>query len=173
MLKKTPRVLSIVKYVIRIFVLHVSIAKPFWESGKLQLTTDMTELEFMLGAFCGPSSKHGLEVAGEEYKMLRAIRFFSIPHINSTDARSLTYDRSLLFLDTASLASPMHAANLPPPVVLHHILVWSPLLLPHITHGWQEAEYVQRVKEHRKEDVRGLVLAALVGKVASRNKGGL
>jgi hypothetical protein len=138
-------VLSIVKYVIRIFVLHASIAKPLGESGKLQLTTDMTELEFTLGTFLGPSSKRGLEVAGEEYKMLRAMR-------------------PLLFLDTASLASPTHAANLPPLVVLHHILVRSPLPLPHIIHGWQEAEYVRWVEEHRKEDAWGLVEAALVGK---------
>ncbi|KAG1776989.1 Golgi transport complex subunit 5-domain-containing protein [Suillus placidus] len=138
-------VLSIVKYVIRIFVLHASIAKPLGESGKLQLTTDMTELEFALGAFLGPSSKRGLEVAGEEYKMLRAMR-------------------PLLFLDTASLAGPTHAANLPPLVVLHHILVRSPLPLPHIMHGWQEAEYVRWVEEHKKEDAWGLVEAALVGK---------
>ncbi|KAG1865830.1 Golgi transport complex subunit 5-domain-containing protein [Suillus subalutaceus] len=138
-------VLSIVKYVIRIFVLHSSIAKPLGEGGKLQLTTDMTELEFALGAFLGPSSKRGLEVAGEEYKMLRAMR-------------------PLLFLDTASLASPTHAANLPPLVVLHHILVRSPLPLPHIIHGWQEAEYVRWVEEHRNEDAWSLVEAALVGK---------
>lgn len=138
-------VLSIVKYVIRIFVLHASIAKPLGEGGKLQLTTDMTELEFALGAFLGPSNKGGLEVAGEEYKMLRAMR-------------------PLLFLDTASLASLTHAANLPPLVVLHHILVRSPLPLPHIIHGWQEAEYVRWVEEHRKEDAWGLVEAALVGK---------
>ncbi|KAG2043692.1 Golgi transport complex subunit 5-domain-containing protein [Suillus americanus] len=118
---RTTRVLSIVKYVIRIFVLHASIAKPLGESGKLQLTTDMTELEFALGA-------------------------------------------PLLFLDTASLASPAHAANLPPLIVLHHILVRSPLPLPHIMHGWQEAEYVRWVEEHRKEDAWGLVEAALVGK---------
>ncbi|KAG2153694.1 Golgi transport complex subunit 5-domain-containing protein [Suillus bovinus] len=138
-------VLSIVKYVIRIFVLHASIAKPLGESGKLQLTTDMTELEFALGAFLGSSSKRGLEVAGEEYKMLRAMR-------------------PLLFLDTASLASPTHAANLPPLIVLHHILVRSPLPLPHIMHGWQEAEYVRWVEEHRKEDAWALIEAALVGK---------
>lgn len=138
-------VLSIVKYVIRIFVLHASIAKPLGESGKLQLTTDMTELEFALGAFLGPSSKRGLEVAGEEYRMLRAMR-------------------PLLFLDTASLAGPTHAANLPPLVVLHHILVRSPLPMPHVMHGWQEAEYVRWVEEHRKEDAWGLVEAALVGK---------
>lgn len=138
-------VLSIVKYIIRIFVLHASIAKPLGESGKLQLTTDMTELEFALGAFLGPSSKRGLEVAGEEYRMLRAMR-------------------PLLFLDTASLAGPTHATNLPLLVVLHHILVRSPLPLPHEIHGWQEAEYVRWVEEHRKEDAWGLVEAALVGK---------
>ncbi|KAG0708347.1 Golgi transport complex subunit 5-domain-containing protein [Suillus ampliporus] len=138
-------VLSIVKYIIRIFVLHASIAKPLGESGKLQLTTDMTELEFALGAFLGPSSKRGLEVAGEEYKMLRAMR-------------------PLLFLDTPSLAVPMHAANLPPLVVLHHILVRSPLPLPHVMHGWQEAEYVRWVEEHREEEAWVLVEAALVGK---------
>lgn len=138
-------VLSIVKYVIRIFVLHASIAKPLGESGKLQLTTDMTELEFALGAFLGPSSKRGLEVAGEEYRMLRAMR-------------------PLLFLDTASLAGPTHAANLPPLVVLHHILVRSPLPMPHVMHGWQEAEYVRWVEEHKKEDAWGLVEAAVVGK---------
>ncbi|KAG1765762.1 Golgi transport complex subunit 5-domain-containing protein [Suillus occidentalis] len=138
-------VLSIVKYVIRIFVLHASIAKPLGESGKLQLTTDMTELEFALGAFLGPSSKRGLEVAGEEYRMLRAMR-------------------PLLFLDTASLAGPTHAANLPPLVVLHHILVRSPLPMPHVMHGWQEAEYVRWVEEHSKEDAWGLVEAAVVGK---------
>ncbi|KAG2079304.1 hypothetical protein BDR04DRAFT_1086528 [Suillus decipiens] len=138
-------VLSIVKYVIRIFVLHASIAKPLGEGGKLQLTTDMTELEFALGAFLGPSNKRGLEVAGEEYKMLRAMR-------------------PLLFPDTTPLANLTRAANLPPLVVLHHILVRSPLPLPHIIHGWQEAEYVRWVEEHRKEDAWGLVEGALVGK---------
>ena len=58
----------------------------------------------------------------------------------------------------------MQAANLPPLVVLHHILVRSPLSLPHVTHGWQEAEYVRWVEEHKKEEALGLVEAGLVGK---------
>lgn len=66
------------KYVIRVFILHASIAKPLGESGKLQLTTDMTELEFALSAFLveNPQSKRGgnLEAIGEEYKTLRALR---------------------------------------------------------------------------------------------------
>lgn len=154
--------LSIVRYVIRNFVLHASIAKPLGESGKLQLTTDMTELEFALGAFLGPSSKRGLEAVGEEYKMLRAMRF--VLFLTLPDAHSLTYHRPLLFIYTASLAGPAHTANLPPLVVLHHILVRSPLPMPHITHGWQEAEYVRWTEEHRQEDAWGLVEAALVGK---------
>jgi conserved oligomeric Golgi complex subunit 5 len=72
------RVLDIVRYVIRTFVLHISIAKPLSESGKLQLTSDMTELEFALSAFLieNPQSKRGgnLDVVGDDYKLLRAMR---------------------------------------------------------------------------------------------------
>ena len=70
----------IVKYVIRTFVLNASIAKPLGEGGKLQLTSDMTELEFALSAFMsevGSQSKHGvkLDVIGDDYRTLRAMRF--------------------------------------------------------------------------------------------------
>lgn len=73
------RVTSIVKYVIKTFLLHVSIVKPLGESGKLQLTSDMTEVEFALNAFMvdAPQSKgtEGLETIGSEYKALRAMRY--------------------------------------------------------------------------------------------------
>jgi len=72
------RMLSIVRHTIKIFVLHVSIVKPLDESGKLQLATDMTELEFALSAFLleSPQSKQAsdLDVIGEDYKTLRAMR---------------------------------------------------------------------------------------------------
>ncbi|KIJ19018.1 hypothetical protein PAXINDRAFT_128297 [Paxillus involutus ATCC 200175] len=133
---------TIVKYVIRIFVLHASIARPLGEGGKLQLTTDMTELEFSLSGFLadGPQSKRGgnLESIGEEYKTLRAMR-------------------PLLFLDNAYLASPERTAGLPPLVVLHHILVRSPVPLPHTLHGWQEAEYVRWIDEHSPQEAWSLV----------------
>ncbi|KAF9222669.1 hypothetical protein BS17DRAFT_176069 [Gyrodon lividus] len=132
----------IVKYVIRVFILHASIAKPLGESGKLQLTTDMTELEFSLSAFLadGPQSKRGgnLESIGDEYKTLRAMR-------------------PLLFLDNAFLASPERTIGLPPLVVLHHILVRSPVSLPHTLHGWQEAEYVRWIDEHSPQEAWSLV----------------
>ncbi|KAH0827442.1 Golgi transport complex subunit 5-domain-containing protein [Lanmaoa asiatica] len=137
-----PWVLGIVKYVIRIFVLHASIAKPLGESGKLQLTTDMAELEFSLNAFLadGSQSKRGgnLESIGDEYKALRAMR-------------------PLLFFENAVLASPERTAGLAPLVVLHHILVRSPLPLPHILHGWQESEYVRWVDEHSPEEALSLI----------------
>ncbi|KIK94986.1 hypothetical protein PAXRUDRAFT_827467 [Paxillus rubicundulus Ve08.2h10] len=133
---------TIVKYVIRIFVLHASIARPLGEGGKLQLTTDMTELEFSLSGFLadGPQSKRGgnLESIGEEYKTLRAMR-------------------PLLFLDNAFLASPERTAGLPPLVVLHHVLVRSPIPLPHTLHGWQEAEYVRWIDEHSPQEAWSLV----------------
>jgi hypothetical protein len=45
----------------------------------------------------------------------------------------------------------------PPLVVLHHVLVRSPLPLPHALHGWQEAEYVRWVAEHAPRDALALV----------------
>ncbi len=72
------RVMDLVKFVIKTFVLHVSIVKPLGETGKLQLTSDMTELEFGLSAFLveSPQEKRGgnLESTGADYKMLRAMR---------------------------------------------------------------------------------------------------
>lgn len=154
---------SIVQFVIRTFVLHVSIAKPLGESGKLQLTSDMTELEFALSAFMVESaqSKRGgnLESVGDDYRVLRAMRFVLL-YIPLVLAQMLLC-RPLLFLDNALLTSSKHTAGLPPLIVLHHILVRSPLPLPHALHGWQEAEYVRWVDEHSEEEAWSLVEGGL------------
>ena len=65
--------------------------------------------------------------------------------------------KPLLFLENASLASPERTAGLVPLAVLHHILVRSPLPLPHTLHGWQEAEYVRWVDEHSSEEALSLI----------------
>uniref|UniRef100_A0A0W0EYP2 Conserved oligomeric Golgi complex subunit 5 n=2 Tax=Moniliophthora roreri TaxID=221103 RepID=A0A0W0EYP2_MONRR len=138
-------VVSIVKFVLKTFVRHVSITKPLSESGKLQMTSDMTELEFALSAFMvDPQSKRGesLDSIGEEYHTLRAMRH-------------------LLFLDNANLASPSHTSGLPALIILNHILVRSPLPLPHTYHGWQDAEYVKYVDEHSEQQMFSLVESAL------------
>jgi conserved oligomeric Golgi complex subunit 5 len=71
-------VTSIVKYVIRTFILHISIASPLGEGGKLQMASDMTSLEFALNAFIADNTqtKRGgsLELIGDEYRVLRAMR---------------------------------------------------------------------------------------------------
>ncbi|RXW23332.1 hypothetical protein EST38_g2498 [Candolleomyces aberdarensis] len=130
-------VVSIVKFTIRNFLLHISIAKPLSEGGKLQMTSDMTELEFSLNAFMAENNqaKRGdnLQTLGEEYRALRAMR-------------------PLLFLENKQLSSPEATANLPPLIVLHHILVRSPIPLPHKLHGWQEAEYVRWLDEHTDQE---------------------
>jgi conserved oligomeric Golgi complex subunit 5 len=141
------RPLAIVKHILRAFVLHASIVKPLDESSKLQFTSDMTELEFSLGAFMSEGKGKrggsgggglGLDAAGPEYRALRALR-------------------PLLFLETARLAEPVATAGLPPLVVLHHILVRSPIPLPHTLHGWQASEYVRWVEEHSEEEALTLV----------------
>ncbi|KAI0044340.1 hypothetical protein FA95DRAFT_1497209 [Auriscalpium vulgare] len=134
--------LSIVQHVLKTFVLHVSIVKPLDESRKLHLTSDMTELEFALSAFLvqNSQSKRGgnLDAVGEDYRALRAMR-------------------PLLFLENAQLALPQYTAGLPPLIVLHHILVRSPVDLPHTLHGWKEAEYVRWVEEHDATEALTLI----------------
>lgn len=65
--------------------------------------------------------------------------------------------RPLFFLENRELASKSHTAGLPPLIVLHHVLVRSPIPLPHKLHGWQEAEYVRWVEEHSEEESLTLV----------------
>lgn len=137
--------LDIVRHVLRAFVLHVSIVKPLDEARKLQLTGDMTELEFSLGTFVSEGKgkrSGGLDAAGAEYRALRALR-------------------PLLFLETARLAERSATAGLPPLVVLHHILVRAPIPLPHMLHGWQAPEYVRWVEEHSEAEALTLVEGGL------------
>jgi len=134
---------TIVKHTIKSFVLHASIAKPLGESGKLQLTTDMTDLEFAINAFMMDNSAQSkrtsmLEFVGDDYRVLRALR-------------------PLLFLENSRLSSPEYTVGLQPLIILHHILVRSPLSLPHTLHGWSEAEYVRWINEHQESEAWTLV----------------
>ncbi|KAG5646264.1 hypothetical protein DXG03_003860 [Asterophora parasitica] len=157
-------VISIVKYVMRTFVLHVSIARPLGESGKLRLTSDMAELEFALSAFMveNPQSKRSgdLETIGDEYRALRAMRLV-ITRLNFHEGGLTGFCRPLLFLENSMLAMPERTAGLPPLIVLHHILVRSPMPLPHNLHGWQEAEYVRWVDEHTAREAWTLIEGGL------------
>ena len=65
--------------------------------------------------------------------------------------------RQLLFLENSLLASEKHTVGLPPLIVLHHILVRSPISLPHTLHGWLEAEYVRWLEEHSEEEALTLI----------------
>ncbi|BEJ14338.1 hypothetical protein CspHIS471_0401050 [Cutaneotrichosporon sp. HIS471] len=131
-------VLSLSKYLIKTFLLHASIARPMGESGRLKLTGNMTEFEMGLQNFLNTGrvqgARGGVRVAdiGEEYLALRTFR-------------------TLLFADRAGLTNPVETVHLPPLIVLHHIIVRSPLRLPHEVHGWSEAEYVLWAQKHEDE----------------------
>ena len=60
------------------------------------------------------------------------------------------------------LADSERTAVLPPLIVLHHIIVRSPLPLPHNLHGWQEAEYVRWVGEHTERESWSLIEGGLI-----------
>lgn len=59
------------------------------------------------------------------------------------------------------LASYEDTTDLPPLIILHQIIVRSPLTLPHTLHGWHEAEYVKWAEEHTEEEAWSLVEGAL------------
>ncbi|CAE6400329.1 unnamed protein product [Rhizoctonia solani] len=136
--------INVAKNVIRTFVLNASIIKPLGEAGKLQLTSDMTELEFTLGSFVADPSRRtsSLDILGDDYRVLRALR-------------------PLLFLDTALLSSPDDTYSLPPLIILHHIIVRSPYPLPHTLHSWTEAEYVRWIEDHTPREALTLVEACV------------
>ena len=60
------------------------------------------------------------------------------------------------------LTSAERTNGLPRIIILHHILVRSPMPLPHSLHGWSEAEYVHWVDEHSEEEALTLIDGALV-----------
>ena len=59
------------------------------------------------------------------------------------------------------LSSSENTSGLTPLIVLHHILVRSPLPLPHALHGWPESGYVRWVEEHTEEEALTLVEGVL------------
>lgn len=60
------------------------------------------------------------------------------------------------------LSSSEFTAGLPPLIILQHILVRSPIPLPHTVHGWSELEYVRWVEEHSEEEALTLMDGVLM-----------
>jgi hypothetical protein len=56
------------------FVRQASLVRPLNESGKLKLTSDMTQLEFALNQWMTGTGVKLEHVTGESYKALRAFR---------------------------------------------------------------------------------------------------
>lgn len=77
----------------------------------------------------------------------------------------------MLFIDTALLGKPENTVHLPPLEVLHHILVRSPLPLPHQMHGWSEVEYVRWVQAHSETECWDLLEKGVVQCRKERREG--
>jgi hypothetical protein len=65
--------------------------------------------------------------------------------------------RPLLFVDNAQLLDPAQTHDIPPLVLLHQVLVRSPMPLPHQQHGWQEAAYLRWLDEHSPAEAYDLI----------------
>jgi len=178
---------SVVKHVLRTFVLHVSIARPLGEMGKLQLTNDMTELEFALSALmavedasASSAPLSGLQSARNKQSNRTSLRkpVAKLETIGD-DYKALRGLRPLLFFDTQHLVSPSHTVGIPPLIVIHHIIVRSTgpvLTLPHLLQDWSEAEYVRWIDDHNEKERLALIggcfpkWEAEVQRYESRNK---
>lgn len=88
--------------VLLFWVRHAAMVRPLSESGKLQLISDMAELELVVGQSLFP-----VEQLGSPYRALRAFK-------------------PLVFLETSEFASTPLLQELPPSVVLHHLYTRAP-----------------------------------------------
>ncbi|CAG8524966.1 9401_t:CDS:10 [Funneliformis mosseae] len=118
--------------------------RPLSETGKLKLIGDMSQLEYSLNQLL---IDNGLTLADleEEYKALKAFR-------------------QLLFLDNSQLTAAHHTASLPLLILIHHIIVRSPLntlQLPHKIYGWTELEYSRWLDEHNEGEGIELIKGCL------------
>lgn len=77
----------------------------------------------------------------------------------------------MLFLETSLLGNPEYTVHLPPLAVLHHILVRSPLPLPHQLHNWSEIEYVLWVEAHSEPECWTLVEKGVIQCRKERREG--
>lgn len=59
--------------------------------------------------------------------------------------------RQILFSPASTLTDAVETVHLPPLILLHHIIVLSPLRLPHEVHRWTEQEYFLWVQKHTEE----------------------
>jgi hypothetical protein len=49
------------------------------------------------------------------------------------------------------LTNAVETVHLPPLIIMHHIIVLSPLRLPHEAQGWSEQEYFAWIQKHPDE----------------------
>lgn len=91
--------------VLLFWVRHAAMVRPLSESGKLQLISDMAELELVVGQSLFP-----VEQLGAPYRAFRAFK-------------------PLVFLETSEFASCPLLQELPPTVILHHLYTRAPVEL--------------------------------------------
>ncbi|KAJ1657274.1 hypothetical protein IWQ61_003303 [Dispira simplex] len=132
------RVCHLSQRILQLFIRHVSLLPAREESGKLQLTEDLTQLEFSLNQLLS-SSKLALKDLGDMYQAVREFRvllFMELAQIPSTRATQL--------------------ATLPMHVVLHYVLGQAWPTLPHPQESLQmnTEDYSDWLDMHSEFDIQ-------------------
>ncbi|KAJ1964569.1 hypothetical protein IWQ62_002896 [Dispira parvispora] len=135
------RVCQLSQRVLQLFIRHVSLLPVREESGKLQLTEDLTQLEFSLNQLLS-SSKLALKDLGDMYQAVREFRV-------------------LLFMELAQIPSnrATQLSTLPGHVVLHYVLgqAWPILPRPHEALQMNMEDYSDWLDMHSESDIQAHV----------------
>ncbi|KAI8849185.1 Golgi transport complex subunit 5-domain-containing protein [Chytridium lagenaria] len=121
--------------ILEFFLRHASLARPLSETGKLKLTSDMTQLEFALNQWV---SVAGLSLEGVSF-------------------------RQLLFLDLTQVTAIHHTSSLPPLIISHHLIVrcHPSIPLPTSAFNWTEAQYSEWLDSRNDVEGAGLLSRCL------------
>ncbi|ORX99769.1 hypothetical protein K493DRAFT_348325 [Basidiobolus meristosporus CBS 931.73] len=136
-------VIDLTRRVVIYFLRHASMAHPLSEMGKLKLTGDMTQLEFVINQILAIQGL-GLSSLGEAYRALRAFRF-------------------LMFLDLEEIPTSSQTESLPYIYQLHHLFVRSDpnIPMPHVYQGQTELQYSDWLDAHSDLEAYQLVSQCL------------
>ncbi|KAK9729003.1 hypothetical protein K7432_000637 [Basidiobolus ranarum] len=136
-------IIDLTRRVVIYFLRHASLAHPLSEMGKLKLTGDMTQLEFVVNQIL---AAHGLGLSslGEAYRALRAFRF-------------------LMFLDLEEILTSSQTESLPYIYQIHHLFVRGDpsIPMPHVYEGQSELQYSDWLDSHSDLEAYQLISQCL------------
>ncbi|KAI8823667.1 Golgi transport complex subunit 5-domain-containing protein [Fimicolochytrium jonesii] len=148
---------SLGRRIVEYFLRHASLVRPADEGVGRLLASDMTHLEFVLSQWFAALGMKLDRDLGDSYKALRAFRHMP-------------------FLDIPQVTALRTSQNVPPSIIIHHLLARAHphMPFPTLLYAWSEAQYSDWL-DARSEDEALQILARCLDAYAAeiRQKGGV